>query len=131
MPMITGTFRHTFNLLRNVQTSVDGTPAYTWQKQNATPIKGRLDLTFQRFGKDVPWTPEAGRPPDRNGVLFCSANLDIRPQDRVQMLSGPYAGIIMAVEGVNDLVPTMSKVSHWELGVKEVQQQPIHTQAGT
>lgn len=76
-------------------TFVDGRAVTAWEALTGRMAKlpCRLDLNFQRPGKDQPMPIEAGRAADRVGVLFCAADVDLRAGDRVVTVSGPVSGI--------------------------------------
>lgn len=77
-----------------------------------------LDLNFIRRGKDPLWTPEAGRPSDRSGVLFVEASANVKSGDRLRMTRGPHG--VFQVEGAVDEAWTPTRMHHLELGVVEV-----------
>lgn len=67
-------------------------PAMTWvQATDEDPaindllqyLKCRIDMNFLRPGKDIPAAPEAGKAPDRMGLLITSAYAPLRAGDRV------------------------------------------------
>lgn len=105
----------------------DGAPVYQWVRiYQALPC--RFDLVFVRLGKDaLALAPsiEAGRQPDRMGILFWQNSavlvigdrLDIVDQAGVYTLSGMFE-----VTSVPDPVPGLRGIHHWEIPVKEVAQ---------
>lgn len=97
--------RHLFHtraaLLRPFDELVDGLAQLTWQKVQALvdPLLGvpgefmcRIDLGYQRPGKDQPMPLVAGRAPDRVGLLFCDPTDEIRSGDRIHCIEGPVQG---------------------------------------
>ena len=109
--------KHRCAVLRLYETNQNGMPVTTWEIIEAG-VKCYLDLNFIRKGKDPMWTPEAGRPSDRSGVMFVEAGADIRSGDRLRMTKGP-AGTF-SVEGAVDEAWQPTKMHHLELGVVEV-----------
>lgn len=61
----------------------------------------RLDLVFMRPGKDIPAPLEAGRAPDRIGIMFCAADLAIRAGDRIVTVPNDFG--LEPVKGTFDL----------------------------
>jgi hypothetical protein len=105
-------------VLRLVQGNANGRPTTMWSA-SAESVPVRLDLSFIRMGKDMGWTPEAGRAPDRSGVAFFFPDADIRVGDRLEILSGrPYG--TYAVEGSVEELLTFSDPHHLEVSVREV-----------
>lgn len=104
------------------QTDVDGAPAYNWTtvKEN---VRCFVDLSYQRPGKDPGWSPEAGRPADRAGVLFMLPTEPLKPGDRIVVTRGEPRGTF-EVLGALDTVPQASRgrVHHIEVGIEEVAQ---------
>lgn len=99
---------------------VDGIAVSGWTDV-ATNVACFLDLNFLRRGKDPIWTPEAGRPSDRTGVLFLSGTATVRSGMRVVMTKGPSGTFL--IEGAVDEAWRPSKRHHYELGVVEVPSQ--------
>jgi len=60
--------------------TLDGRATMTWMGQPfpLNCVRCRLDLTFLRRGEDQPLPIEAGKAPDRGGVMFCSVDVPIR-----------------------------------------------------
>lgn len=112
--------KHRCIILRLVETAQDGSPVFEWQPitqaDGTTQVRCFLDLNFIRRGKDPIWTPEAGRPSDRSGVLFITT--PVKSGDRIQMVKGP-AGMF-EIQGAVDEAWTPSAQHHLEIGVKEV-----------
>lgn len=109
--------RHRCTIMRMSETQVNGKVGTTWEVAS-TGNKCFLDLNFIRKGKDQIWTPEAGRPADRTGVLFMSGTADIVSGDRVRMTTGP-SGTFELQSAVDEAWRPTNK-HHLELGVKEV-----------
>lgn len=127
--------RHLYNsraeVLRLSGALVLGTPTLTWSKISDTPdtvlgVEGelmcRLDLNFVRPGKDQPMPVEAGRAPDRIGVLFYSVTDALKAGDRVRMLAGPITGTF-EVRVIPDPAVAYAAAHHMEVQVVEVAQQ--------
>lgn len=111
---------HRCNLMRLAESNQDGIASYTWSTiKRSIPL--RIDLSFQRRGKDPDWISEAGRPTDRTGVAFFGPGLDVRPGDRIVMTHGPTGRF--ELQGSRDYVPDRyGDVHHIEIGVQEVAQ---------
>lgn len=107
---------------RSQQTDVDGAPAFTWADVQ-TGVPCFVDLSFHRPGKDPGWTPEAGRPADRTGVVFMLPNAPVKPGDRIIVTRGQPDGTY-EVTGAMDTVPQArrGRVHHLEMYVEEVAQ---------
>ncbi len=75
---------HRCAIKRLNQTNVDGQPTYDWVIVK-TNVKCRLNLQ----AGDPNWTPEAGRQPDRNGLVFMDLPKIAKPGDRLEMIKGP------------------------------------------
>lgn len=103
------------------QGQVDGSPVHTWERVETPydlPLRCFLDLNFIRKGKDPIWTPEAGRPADRSGVLFLAGDAPVRSGQRVEMVKGPEG--TFSIEGAVDEAWKPSRRHHLEIGVLEV-----------
>ncbi len=96
-----------------------GVPYYSFDPVGQ--IKCRLDLNFLRPGKDQPPAPEAGRAPDRVGVMFCDKGADIKPGDRISAVSGPISGVF-EIRVVPDIAVGFVNGHHMEVQVVEVAQ---------
>jgi hypothetical protein len=94
--------RHLYNtrveVSRLTVTMQSGAATQTWQKLDAIvdpylDVPGemmcRIDLIFQRPGKDQPMPLVAGRAPDRVGLMFFDP---IITGDRFHILDGPVQG---------------------------------------
>jgi len=109
--------KHRCDVLRLVETDLNGMPQHDWLTV-VENVKVFLDLNFIRKGRDPVWTPEAGRPSDRSGVLFVDPGADVRSGDRVRMTVGPHG--TFQTEGAVDEAWTPTKMHHKEIGVVEV-----------
>lgn len=99
-----------------------GVPIYAFDVVpglEAVPV--RLDLNFLRPGKDQPPAAEAGRAPDRVGVMFASMGTDIRAGDRVRAVAGPVDGTF-EIRVVPDVATDYASGHHVEVQVVEVTQ---------
>lgn len=104
------------------ETFKNGVPVTEWAvRPDMGNVKCFLDLNFIRRGKDPMWTPEAGRPSDRSGVLFVAGNAVIKSGDRIEMLRGPSG--TFQIEGAVDEAWRPTSKHHLELGVIEVPSQ--------
>ncbi len=126
--------RHLYNtraeVLRLSGVLVDGAPTLTWAKIAGQPdstlavageLMCRIDLNFQRPGKDAPMPAVAGRAPDRIGVMYLDATTVIKAGDRVRALSGPVAGTF-EIRTIPDPAIGYSAAHHMEVQVVEVAQ---------
>jgi hypothetical protein len=97
--------RHLYNtqaeVVRLTTDMQDGLATQSWQKLDAivdpylgTPgeLMCRIDLIFQRPGKDQPMPSVAGRAPDRVGLMFFDPTDQILTGDRFHILDGPVQG---------------------------------------
>lgn len=117
--------KHRFRVERLQSTFVDGVPQVDWLPvEGLENVRGFLDLGFIRKGKDPIWTPEAGRPSDRSGVLF-SEPKPLASGDKIVMLRGPKG--TFQIEGAVDEAWTPRRVHHLECGVVEVARQIAHS----
>lgn len=115
-------FSSRVQVLRLSVTATDGVPTYAWGSVGGlTSVACRLDLTFMRPGKDLPMPVEAGKKPDRIGVMFFDKSKDIRVGDRVLCVSGPIEGTF-EVRGSVDVAQSMAAGHHKEAAVTEVAQ---------
>jgi hypothetical protein len=95
------------------RTIVNGAAQTRWvpvTDPKLTAIKCRLDLNFLRPGKDQPPPFEAGKAPDRIGLMFCNP-LPIRAGDRIVADSGPVTGTF-EIRSTPDMTITMRPVGH-------------------
>ncbi len=109
---------------------VNGLPNQTWERVDdiIDPYLGvpgemmcRIDLTFQRPGKDEPMPVTAGRRPDRVGLMFCSNTDQILAGDRIRCLDGPIQGTF-ELRAMPDVVAGMRFAHHMEVQIVEVSQ---------
>lgn len=112
--------KHRCSLLELNETFLNGVPSSTWVEV-ATNVKCFLDLNFIRRGKDPMWTPEAGRPSDRSGVLFLPGTAPVKSGMRVKMVKGPTGTFL--IEGAVDEAWQPTRRHHLEIGVVEVPKQ--------
>ena len=103
--------------------ATDGMPSYAY---NVVPglssLSCRLDIGFLRQGKDQPMAAEAGRAPDRVGVMYCNSDAAIKPGDRITPVSGPITGTF-EIRVIPDGAVDFAEVHHLEVQVVEVAQQ--------
>lgn len=117
-------------------TVVDGQPTVTWaQATDPDPdltrrlkyLPCRLDLTFLRPGKDVVAPVNAGRAPDRIGVLFCAPTTPIRAGQRIVMIPSPNGTTpvqgTFEIRQIPDLALGMAGAHHLEVQVIETNQE--------
>jgi hypothetical protein len=113
----------------------DGVPYTDWAQATSTDqnendmlqfLMGRLDLMFVRPGKDIPLAPEAGKAPDRMGVLFTFPYAPIRAGDRIVAIPNMRGKI--PVKGTFEIRPKPDEAqgyddtNHLEVQVIEVGQ---------
>jgi hypothetical protein len=111
-------------VLETGDTFVDGRPHYGWAVvEGLESVPCRIDLTFMRAGKDTPPIIEAGRAPDRVGVAFFSPKVQgkIKPGQRIKTIRGPVDGTF-SIDVLPDPAVDMSRLHHYEIGVREVSQ---------
>lgn len=126
--------RHLFNtrveVLRLSAVLVNGLASMTWQKVPVVvdPFLGtpgemmcRIDLVFQRPGKDQPMPLVAGKAPDRVGLMAFDPTEDVLAGDRVHCLDGPVQGTF-ELRVMPDPVQGYSVAHHMEVQVVEVSQ---------
>lgn len=113
-------FPNKVNVLRTIETSVNGAAAYSWSVVMRNKDV-RLDLSFLRPGRDIPSPLEAGTARDRVGICFAPPTLVLKPGDRLQCVSGPVAGTFQ-VEDQPDGAQGYASLHHYEIFVKEVAQ---------
>ena len=111
-----GLLKHRCDLYDLNKNAVDGAMELQWVRVSQN-IKCYLDLAFIRRGKDPMWTPEAGRPSDRSGVLFLPATADLKSGMRIEMVRGPVGQF--EILGAIDLIYRRDKAHHYEIGVVE------------
>jgi len=119
--------RHLFSSRVRVErlqfTDVNGRRRNSWVVQPGilSNFACRLDLNFLRPGKDQPQAIEAGRAPDRIGVLFCGAEVPLQAGDRIVTLSGPVQGVFEILV-VPDVAVAFSTGHHKEVQIVETNQ---------
>lgn len=126
--------RHLYNtraeVLRPRPTITDGLAQISWQKLTivvdafaATPgeLMCRIDLNFQRPGKDQPMQMVAGRAPDRVGLMFFDPTNDIQSGDRIHCLDGPVQGTF-EIRVMPDPAVGYGPAHHMEVQIVEVSQ---------
>ena len=111
-----GLMKHRCDIYDLNKTAVDGALELQFVRI-ATNVKCYLDLAFIRKGKDPMWTPEAGRPSDRSGVLFMLPAVEIKSGQRIEMTRGPDGQF--EILGAIDLLYRGDKAHHYEIGVTE------------
>lgn len=109
--------KHRCTLQEMQENFINGVPVSNWANV-ATNVPCFLDLNFLRRGKDPIWTPEAGRPADRTGVLFVAGNAVVRSGMRIKMTKGPAGSF--QIQGAIDEAWRPTKKHHIEVGVIEV-----------
>jgi len=109
---------------------VKGIPQQTWQKVDniIDPHLGvpgelmcRIDLGYQRVGKDQPMPVVAGRAPDRVGLMVFDATNEIVAGDRFRCLTGPIQGVF-EIRSMPDVAAAYAHAHHMEVQVIEVAQ---------
>lgn len=117
-------------VLRLDSTIVHGTPQLDWVKLGyiIDPDLGvpgelscRIDLGFQRPGRDAPMAVVAGRAPDRIGIMFCDVTGDLRAGDRIDCLTGPVTGVF-ELRQTPDPAVDYGTAHHLEVQIVEVAQ---------
>jgi len=99
-----------------------GVPVYSFDVvPGLESVPVRLDLNFLRPGKDQPAAPEAGRAPDRVGVMFASMGTDIKAGDRVSAVAGPVDGTF-EIRVIPDVATDYGSGHHVEVQIVEVAQ---------
>lgn len=136
--------RHLYNtraeVIRPQQDIIDGDATMSWQKVTdvldtwlgvAGELMCRIDLAFQRPGKDQPMPLVAGRAPDRVGVLFCDPTDQLRSGDRLHCLDGPVQGTFELRVMPDPIAGFGPYVHHLEAQVIEVSQNMRPNLGGT
>lgn len=90
-------------------------------------VRCRLDLNFLRPGKDVPMAVEAGKAPDRIGVLFAEPDCGLKAGDRIRAVPNdvgliPQPGVF-EIRVIPDGAQAYSAIHHIEIQIVEVAQQ--------
>lgn len=115
-------FSSTVAVYRLTMSSEDGAVEYVWSAVSSLQrVPCRLDLNFLRPGKDQPAPVEAGRAPDRVGVMFCASSVALKPGDHIRTVSGPVTGTF-AIKAVPDQALDYGSAHHIEVQVVEVAQ---------
>jgi hypothetical protein len=126
--------QHLFNSVvrceRPTTQQVKGMPTATWQTvPGGDRLRCRLDMNFLRPGKDVPPAVEAGKAPDRIGLLFCGVDHPLRAGDRVVAIANDVGQIpvpgTFEIRTIPDVVQGFSWSHHVEIQVIETNQQNI------
>lgn len=108
----------------------NGVPSLSWNKVDdildarlgtAGELMCRLDLNFLRPGKDQPAPLVAGRAMDRIGVMFYSADDQLRANDRIRCIAGPVKGTF-EIRNNPDPAVDYSQAHHFEVQIIEVAQ---------
>lgn len=107
------------NQIQRVNGQAQLTPVY--QPAPLNYVRCRLDLLFMRTGKDAPAPQEAGRAPDRIGVLFYDPSIPIKAGDIIEMISGPVTGSF-EIPSIPDVIQGYATAHHIEVQVREVNQ---------
>lgn len=111
------------NVWRQQNAPQDGAPVYQWVKLFSA-ISCHFDLVFVRLGKDaltLAPSVEAGRQPDRMGLLWWNNAAALVVGDRLEIVESSLSGMF-EVMSVPDPVPGYAGVHHYEIPVKEVAQ---------
>jgi hypothetical protein len=115
-------------VLRLSRQMTDGVPITEWVKVPTIidPWLGvpgellcRIDLGFQRPGKDQPMPVVAGRNPDRVGVMVFDVTDALRAGDRIRCLDGPVSGTF-EMRVLPDPAAGYSAAHHMEVQIVEV-----------
>ncbi len=114
---------------------INGAPRTGWDKIADRPdsvlgvpgeLMCRIDLTFQRPGKDAPMPIVAGRAPDRVGVMYLSITPHLKAGDRVRAIAGPVTGTF-EIRQIPDPAIGFTAAHHLEVQVVEVAQSVART----
>lgn len=86
----------------------------------------RLDMSFLRPGKDIAPAPEAGKAPDRIGVMFCNADVPLKAGQRIVAIPNeenqiPVSGTF-EIRVIPDLAIDFSSAHHIEVQILETNQ---------
>lgn len=107
-----------------------GTAQQTWQKVDeiidpylAVPgeVMCRIDLGYQRPGKDQPMPIAAGRAPDRVGLMILDPSEEILSGDRFRCIAGPIQGTF-EIRTMPDVAAGYAHAHHMEVQIIEVAQ---------
>lgn len=115
-------YSSTVAVYRLVLSSEDGAVEYAWSPVSSLQrVPCRLDLNFLRPGKDLPSPVEAGRAPDRIGVMFCRSTVGLKPGDHIRAVKGPVVGTF-AIKAMPDQALDYGSAHHIEVQIVEVAQ---------
>ncbi len=107
-----------------------GLPQQNWQKLSEIidPYLGvpgemmcRIDLGYQRVGKDQPMPVAAGRAPDRVGLMVFDPTDEILAGDRFHCIAGPIQGTF-EIRVMPDVAAAYAHAHHMEVQIIEVAQ---------
>lgn len=83
----------------------------------------RLDLVFLRPGKDVPQAVNAGKAPDRIGVMFCERGIPLKAGHRVTAVPNKFGEIPVPgsfeIKTIPDVAVGYSRAHHIEVQIVE------------
>lgn len=86
----------------------------------------RLDMNFLRPGKDIAPAPEAGKAPDRLGILFTYPYAPLKAGDRVIAIQNDYGSIpvkgTFEIRVIPDEAQDYSQTHHLEVQIIETNQ---------
>lgn len=115
--------------------SDDGTASMEWQQATDPDqyinwqlgwLACRLDMSFVRPGKDIAPAPEAGKAPDRIGVMFVSPDAPIRAGDRIVAIENELGRIVVKgtfeIRYIPDEAVDYDSVHHIEVQIIETNQ---------
>lgn len=112
-------FSSTVKVQRLAKQNVNGMTQTGWSDVSSIgAFRCRLDLNFLRPGKDLPPAYEAGKAPDRIGILFCNATVPLRAGDRIVTVSGPVTGVF-DIRAIPDIATDYSSGHHIEVQIIE------------
>lgn len=121
---MSGLYNSTVQAQHLVQSVADSVTSWSWAPYGDArdSIRCRLDLTFVRPGKDILPAIEAGKAPDRIGVLFADPKCGLRAGDRIVATAGPITGIF-EIRAIPDLAQDYFTAHHMEVQIIETAQQ--------
>lgn len=104
-----------------------GVATMTWTTvEGGEFVPCRLDLNFLRPGKDIAPAMEAGKAPDRIGIMFCDADTPLRAGDRVVTVPDEYdqepVKGTFEIRVIPDVVVGYSAAHHLEIQILETNQ---------
>lgn len=107
-------------------TSESGMPNYAYNiVESLAQVLCRLDIGFLRQGKDQPMASEAGRAPDRVGVMYCNADVPWKPGDRLTCIDGPVQGTF-EIRVIPDQALDFAGAHHTEVQIIECASQIVN-----